>query len=821
MNNRPTGRKKNITGQGKDVRKHGSGLGTGPVGNQDGYSSRRKQSHGGGAYSGGYSAPNSENYGAQGGHSTPISGGYNGQSAGYGSGSYGGTTRAGGGKGILAIIVVVVVLLIGGGGSGIFSSLFGGGSTGYTTDEGWGIASDATSTTGWSEDSNSGKLDKTVAEGSRAKRTQIVGNGNDTVTIMVYMCGTDLESKAGMASSDLQEMAAATISDKVNIIVYTGGCKSWKNDVISSSVNQIYEVKSGGVRCLVKDDGKDAMVKPATLTRFIKYAANNYPANRNMLILWDHGAGSISGYGYDEKNASAGSMSLSGISKALSDSAVKFDFVGFDACLMATYENALMLEKYADYMIASEETEPGIGWYYTNWLTHLSNNTSLPTIEIGKEIADDFVSTCNSKCPGQKATLSVVDLAELAKTTPSTFKAFAVETASLCKSDDYQKVSKARAGSRSFAISSKKDMVDLAHLGYNIGTSDSEAMADSIVGAVKYNRTSSNMPNSYGISIYFPYQKISGVDTAVKAYEAIGLDSDYTKAIRSFASLEVAGQAVSEESSSPLGSLFGSFLGQEPASSGGIADIFGSLLSGGFSGEEGLSGLTSFFGKDIDNDTAINYITDNQFDSSLLKWTKEDSVNVISLPEEQWSMVNALDLNVFYDDGEGYIDLGIDNVYNFTDDGDLIGEYDGTWLAIDDIPVPYYHESTVEENGESAITGYIPILLNGERSELLIVFDGNGVASIAGVRRVYVNGETETVAKAEEKLNTGDKIQFVCDYYTYDGEYVDSYVLEESVTYTGNHTISDVYLPHPENAVATYVFTDMYNQQHWTEKIPG
>ncbi len=797
MDNRPTGRKKNITGQGKEVRKQGSGLGTGPVGKQDAYAARRKQ------------AQNSTTYGA----ASP---------SGYGQSGYG-TTRAGGGKGILAIIVVVVVLLIGGGGSGIFSSLFGGGGTaGYTTDNGWGIASDAVSSSGWSNDSNSGKLDKTVAAGSRAKRTSIVGNGNDVVTIMVYMCGTDLESRAGMASADLQEMTGAKLSDKINLIVYTGGCSAWKNDIISSSVNQIYEVKSGGVRCLVKDDGRDALTKPATLTRFIKYASSNYPANRNMLILWDHGAGSISGYGYDEKNASAGSMGLSGISKALSDAGVTFDFVGFDACLMATYENALMLEKYSDYLIASEETEPGIGWYYTNWLTHLSNNTSLPTIEIGKEIADDFVSTCNSKCPGQKATLSVVDLAELVNTTPDTFKAFAKETASLCKSDDYQKVSKARAGARSFAVSSKKDMVDLAHLGYNIGTSDAEAMADTIVGAVKYNRTSSNMPNSYGLSIYFPYQQISGVANAVKTYEALGLDDDYTKAIRSFASLEVAGQAVSEESSSPLGSIFGSFAGQSPISTEGVSDIFGSLLSGAFSGGEGLSGITSFFGKDIDKDAAIEYIADHQFDSSLLKWTKKEGVgNVITISDEQWSMVNDLQLNVFYDDGEGYIDLGLDNVYDFTDDGDLKGEYDGTWLAIDNIPVPYYHETTVNENGETMISGRVPILLNDERAELIIVFDNKGEASIAGVRRVYVNGETETVAKSEAELNTGDTIKFVCDYYTYDQQYVDSYVLADYITYTGNHTVSDVYLPHPENAVATYVFTDMYNQEHWTEKIPG
>ena len=52
---------------------------------------------------------------------------------------------------------------------------------------------------------------------------------------------------------------------------------------------------------------------------------------------------------------------------------------------------------------------------------------------------------------------------------------------------------------------------------------------------------------------------------------------------------------------------------------------------------------------------------------------------------------------MFYDDGEGFIDLGLDNVYEFDEDGALKGEYDGTWLAINGQPVAYYHMSTVGE----------------------------------------------------------------------------------------------------------------------------
>ncbi|MBQ1746323.1 MAG: hypothetical protein II043_03475, partial [Muribaculaceae bacterium] len=90
-----------------------------------------------------------------------------------------------------------------------------------------------TSSASWSGiDDNTGTLDESVAPGSRNKFTKIKGNNQDTVTIMVYMCGTDLESRSSMATYDLQEMQNATLSDNVNIIVYTGGCKSWRNNFI-------------------------------------------------------------------------------------------------------------------------------------------------------------------------------------------------------------------------------------------------------------------------------------------------------------------------------------------------------------------------------------------------------------------------------------------------------------------------------------------------------------------------------------------------------------------------------------------------------------
>ena len=242
-----------------------------------------------------------------------------------------------------------------GGGTSAGSSA--GGTSSGTQSSSAGSQSSSSSASSSSSSGNGG-ANLSVSPKAREKYTTVRGNGKDQVTILVYLCGTDLESQNGMGTSDLKEMAQASFGKNVNLIVYTGGCRRWRNNVVSSSVNQIYQISDGKLYCLEKDLGNASMISPKTLTSFIRYGAEHFPANRMCLILWDHGGGSVSGYGYDEKYPSSGAMSLAGINTALKDAGQKFDFIGFDACLMATVENGLMLSQYADYMIASEETEP-------------------------------------------------------------------------------------------------------------------------------------------------------------------------------------------------------------------------------------------------------------------------------------------------------------------------------------------------------------------------------------------------------------------------------------------------------------------------------
>ena len=680
--------------------------------------------------------------------------------------------------------------------------------------------------------SYSGNLNRKVAAGSRDKYTTILGNGKDKVTVMVYLCGADLESRSGMATKDLQEMLNATLGKNLRLIVYTGGCSNWRNNQVSSRVNQVWQVENGRLNCLIDNAGTGAMTNPDTLASFIQYCAKNYKANRYALILWDHGSGSVSGYGYDERNPRSGSMSLAGLNQAFQNGGVKFDFIGFDTCLMGTVENAMMCSKYADYLIASEETEPGIGWYYTDWLTAWGSNTSMETLDIGKQICDDFVSKCATACRGQQTTLSLIDLAELEHTIPSKLKTFSQSVTSLISEKQYKTVSNARNGSREFGSSASVDMVDLTDLCNKLNTQESAALAKVIQSAVKYNRTG-NISSAYGLSIYFPYKKMSNVDKAVSTYAAIGMDADYAKAIRAFAQVEASGQAVSGGVSSAMPSLFdllggsgsssGSYSSGSSSSSGDLmSDLLSSFLSGGY-GRIGLTDDNSGFlsNRELADNTVTEFLADNMLDASALRFTSDGNGNyVLDMKPENWALVTNADQNIFYDNGEGYVDLGRDNLFTFDDQGRMVADMDGTWLALNGQPVPYYRETAQYlDDGGWIITGRVPALLNGDRVDLLIVFDSeNENGYVAGARAVY-GDETDMVAKAITELQDGDTIILLADKYDYQQNYEDSYHFGKPLTVSGDLQVSNVYLPDKTKALVTYRFTDIYNQNYWTPII--
>ncbi|MBR2812401.1 MAG: hypothetical protein IKD69_13575 [Solobacterium sp.] len=753
------------------------------------------------------------------------------------SGGGGGVVKGIGGLGLGAILIYMLMNGLGGNG--------GGGSTTITTNPVVGPASTPTpivannntqSSTGAfhfgtqtsqqssAVNASTAAVDTSVSSGIRDKYTTLLGNGQDTMTIMVYMCGTDLETNYGMATQDINEMASATMSDKVNIILATGGTKRWKNSIISNTTNQYYQVKEKSLVRLEDNLGSKAMTDSNTLTAFIKFCTKNFPANRNMLIFWDHGGGSVTGYGYDQLYPN-GSMSVDKIAQALNAGGTKFDIIGFDACLMANMEAAIAIEPFADYMLASEETEPGTGWYYTNWLSQLARNTSMPSLEIGKNVIDDFVSGRQAGATARDVnTLSIIDLAELSGVVPSRFTAFAKSISASVKENNYRTVADARSACKEFSSSNRLDQIDLVDFCKKLNTKEAKALVEAIQKCVKYNR-SRNINNAYGLSIYFPYRNPKYMNALMRIYDNIDFDSEYGSAIRSFATLATSGQVSSNATSSSLFDL----LGGAPASNGssvGTIDLLSLLTGGGQTTQPSTSSsaldLLSLLGGAGGADTSSldlfsQFIGRNHIDSADLMLQEKNGQRVLSLSEDDWAMVQNIRLNVWVDDGSGYIDLGADNVYSFTDDGDLLIDYDGMWVAIEGQPVCYYTQSyEYETDYNYCIEGYVPAMLNGEEVHLIIQYNQNNPEGVVlGAKPVY--DDSDAVGKLVP-INEGDTIDFICDYYDYEGNFSDRYFFSDQIVADDELNVSDVHLDNPK-MIYGYILQDIYGSDRRTPMV--
>lgn len=231
---------------------------------------------------------------------------------------------------------------------------------------------------------------------------------NAKKTLFIYMCGSNLETKQGLAGKNIDELLAASIDNDINIVIETGGAKIWRSHDIDNNAIQRYEIKNGELNLIETLDYTN-MGEENTLSNFLEWGLKKYPSDHNMLILWDHGKGPAGGVCFDE-NYNFDSLSLNEIKTAFDNVKLKnkFEILGFDACLMASIETASYMKDYADYMIASEEIEPSGGWNYKELIEAYANNDNL--IEVGKTICDTYMEKCKSNDKGDYPTLSVFDL---------------------------------------------------------------------------------------------------------------------------------------------------------------------------------------------------------------------------------------------------------------------------------------------------------------------------------------------------------------------------------------------------------------------------
>ncbi|MDO4961147.1 MAG: clostripain-related cysteine peptidase [Eubacteriales bacterium] len=228
----------------------------------------------------------------------------------------------------------------------------------------------------------------------------------------IYMIGTDLESDGGSATNNIEELLKAPKSDDVRYIVELGGASEWNNEYGDSDRVKRFIIQGGEIEC-VYDEPLTNMSQPENFADFITWAKQNYPSKKTMLDIWDHG-GAVTGIGWNELYE-RDHLSVPDLAYALKSSGVHFDLLGFDACLMADFDVLYNLRSYADYIVASEEIEMGLGWDYKGFATLLSRNPTCSARTLGKYICNTYEDnfTANSNGFSTTSTLSLIETSKL------------------------------------------------------------------------------------------------------------------------------------------------------------------------------------------------------------------------------------------------------------------------------------------------------------------------------------------------------------------------------------------------------------------------
>jgi hypothetical protein len=329
-------------------------------------------------------------------------------------------------------------------------------------------------------------------------------------TVMVFINGkNNLEP---FALKDMNEMEQVGSTDKVNVVTETGlvsgyGDTPWLGTrrFLIQKDNDTNTVTSQ----MVQDMGKVDMGDYNSVIDFVKWAKTNYPAKKYMLVIWNHGSGwdksvranITKGISYDDETNNH--ISTPQLGQILKQSG-GVDVYGSDACLMQMAEVVYELKDNVQYIVGSEETEPGDGYTYNDLLGPLAANPAMSAEELGKTAVDAYANHYQSTNEG--STQSLVKTAAIPQFT-TLMNNFAT---ALMGSNDKAGVKKAISSAQSFAVSDNHDIWHFADL---ISKSTKSSAVKSSAAALKTyitgtlilnNRPTGNYSNAHGIAAYMP-----------------------------------------------------------------------------------------------------------------------------------------------------------------------------------------------------------------------------------------------------------------------------------------------------------------------------
>ncbi|MFW7349271.1 MAG: clostripain-related cysteine peptidase [Pigmentiphaga sp.] len=345
------------------------------------------------------------------------------------------------------------------------------------------------------------------------------------ITLLVYMMGTNLESENGAATGNIAEMQSVAPSDRVNVVLTTGAADKdgWRTV-------QRKRVRGQQVE-LLDDLGAVDMGSAQTLRDFLAWGMKTYPAERTMLVLWDHGGGPNRGIGSDPFTNNA--LSLDDIRGALAPatqaSGRKLALVGFDACLMGSVEVGQALAPYADYMIASQELEPGTGQDWAALVSHLTRSPTDSTEAFGRTIVDAFIAKQLKEDPAAEATLSLVDLSRIGEVGAALADIGATLNGQLAADPVQTWLDIAEARAKAFIFGSvllspgPAELVDLRMFDWNgirLADGQRERLTQALERAVVHQKHTAAFSNLAGLTFYLP-QRVAETSADTKTYASL------------------------------------------------------------------------------------------------------------------------------------------------------------------------------------------------------------------------------------------------------------------------------------------------------------
>ena len=581
---------------------------------------------------------------------------------------------------------------------------------------------------------------------------------SESWTILVYLCGTDLESSGrfsgALASADLKEMCRATAGGKVRFVVQTGGARKWYTKEIDSDKNQRFLIRNGKI-APVYEGRRTGMGKSDTLADFLKWSAASYPAEKTGLVFWNHGGGSIAGVCFDELD-DYDSLSLLDLEAALlSASGMRnnpFAFIGFDACLMATIETANVLAPYADYMIASEEIIPGSGWDYEIIGSVLSHNPETNGRDLGKAICDAYLKACRGEGNQDEATLSLIDLGAVGKLKEE-FDRFSERLwRSIDGSDPPAGMLRSIASAENFGGNNKADgytnMIDLGGMidACSMWVDGGSALA-ALDAAVIYQVRGAVHKDASGLAIYYPLQIDGSKELAT--FAGVCVSPNYLSFVDALGHKGTDG-------------LFESSYSESGGHEGSIWSWVHSFV---------LNEETGNYEPEEEEDTYWEYIDDLEVtgESPRITFAKppqfdEDGCYFFQLDAgglENAAGVSALVFQLSEDE-EDFIELGETvDLEGDWDTGFFQDMFDGWWLSLPDGQNLALY---IAYDTENYLVYSSPVLLNGEETNLRIRQNWEDASVTVDGTWAGVD-EYGVAAREYRKLQQGDVLVPV--YYSY------------------------------------------------------